>query len=222
MMSWIAINDPLRSPLLPPKGENYARKRTMTWSLGLMHNEQDDDTLADQAAAGDPGAMTALLERHFDYVNSVCRRIVRDPGRTEDARQETLFKAARMITSFDHRSSFRTWLHAIACNVSLNQLRSERRVPVPEPEGERAPSGTVGPASFERAVEARIDIDAALERMTVQYRDVIILRYLCDLDYEGIAEVLDISIGTVRSRLNRGIAQLRKIFLGNLSTVSDV
>jgi RNA polymerase sigma-70 factor, ECF subfamily len=75
---------------------------------------QSDAALAERAAAGDAAAMAALIDRHFDYVHAICERMLRDPAAAEDARQEVLYRAARGIRSFDRRSSFRTWVFAIA------------------------------------------------------------------------------------------------------------
>ena len=162
--------------------------------------------------------METLLDRHFDFVHSVCRRIFRDPGHAEDARQETLFRAASRIRSYNELSSFRTWIFVLARNVSLNVIRAQHRVPDPIA-AVRHPT-TSGPAQ-ERAVDTRLQIDTALDHLPRERRDVIVLRYLCDLPYNEIAEVLDVELNTVRSRLRRGLEDLREI-LGNPVTTSRV
>jgi RNA polymerase sigma-70 factor, ECF subfamily len=168
----------------------------------------DDAVLATRAAAGDAAAMAALLERHFDYVHAICLRMLRDLGAAEDARQEVLFRAASRIRSFDQRSSFRTWIFVIARNVVLNEIRSRGRVPVPAGAVDTADAGT------ESQADTRLDIDAALARLPAARREVIVLRYLCDLPYQEIAETLGIPVNTVRTRLRRGLGDLRLI-IGN-------
>jgi RNA polymerase sigma-70 factor, ECF subfamily len=168
----------------------------------------DDAVLATRAAAGDAAAMAALLERHFDYVHAICLRMLRDLGAAEDARQEVLFRAASRIRSFDQRSSFRTWIFVIARNVVLNEIRSRGRVPVPAGAVDTADAGT------ESEADTRLDIDAALARLPAARREVIVLRYLCDLPYQEIAETLGIPVNTVRTRLRRGLGDLRLI-IGN-------
>jgi RNA polymerase sigma-70 factor, ECF subfamily len=170
----------------------------------------DDAALASRAAGGDAEAMAALLQRHFDYVHAICRRMLRDPVAAEDARQEVLFRAASRIRSFDQRSSFRTWIFVIARNVVLNEIRSRDRIPVPA----GALGATMAVASGEPEADTRLDIDAALERLSAARRDVIVLRYLCDLSYQEIAEVLDVPVNTVRTRLRRALGDLR-VLLGN-------
>ena len=169
----------------------------------------DDGVLATRAGEGDRAAMEVLLERHFDFVHAVCRRIVDDPQLAEDARQETLFRAARRIRSYNHESAFKTWLFSIARNTSLNLVRAHHPRAELDPDRGARPS-TSGRAQ-ERAVDDRMEIDAALERLAGERRDVIVLRYLCDLPYNEIAEVLDVELNTVRTRLWRGLADMRKL-----------
>jgi RNA polymerase sigma-70 factor, ECF subfamily len=186
--------------------------------------EVDESSLVAAAQAGDMAAMNQLLARHFAYVNNLCRRMIQDRYRAEDARQEALFQAARRIETFDGRSSFRTWLHSIARNVCLNELRSvarHRPVLVEEPpetalprvashrprsHGARLPSPP-NPVA-ERTAE-RLDVESALAAVSPVFHDVLVLWFLCDLSYNEIAETLGIEINTVRSRLRRGKEQLK-------------
>ena len=179
-------------------------------------SERDDETLARQAANGDREAMETLLDRHFDFVHAVCRRILRDPGLAEDARQETLFRAASRIRTYQATSSFRTWIFVIARNASLNIIKAQHRVPVPVGEFPRAVAS--GPAQ-ERAVDTRLEIDAALEQLSKDRRDVIVLRYLCDLPYGEIADLLDVELNTVKTRIFRGLTDLRGVLATRSATV---
>ena len=161
--------------------------------------------------------MAVLLDRHFDYVHAICLRMLRDPVAAEDARQEVLFRAASRIRSFDQRSSFRTWIFAIARNVVLNEIRARERTPVPTAAIETA----ADVAGHEQAVNTRLDVDVALARLSAARREVIVLRYLCDLPYQEIAEVLGIPVNTVRTRLRRGLGDLR-VIIGNSSGLGGV
>lgn len=159
--------------------------------------------------------MAALLERHYDYVQALCLRALRDPVAAEDARQEVLLRIASQIRSFDHRSSFRTWVFAITRNVILNEIRARRRVPAP------AASRHARIADPSHAVDVRLDLSAALDQLPVARREVIVLRYLCDLPYDEIAEVLGVPLNTVRTRLRRALGNLR-VILGNSARDSGV
>jgi RNA polymerase sigma factor (sigma-70 family) len=170
---------------------------------------RDDAELARQAAAGDATAMTILLERHFDYIHAICLRMLRDRHAAEDARQEVLYRIASRIRSFDQQSSFRTWAFAIARNVILNEIRARNRVPMPA-----GIPDTVTAEPGEPQADARLDISAALDGLSAARREVIVLRYLCDLSYREIADVTGIPLNTVRTRLRRALGDLR-VILGN-------
>jgi RNA polymerase sigma-70 factor (ECF subfamily) len=113
---------------------------------------------------------------------------------------------ARGITRFDGRAAFSTWCYRIATNAALDELRRKRRRPVP---AEADPGAVVARGSGpDDVVAARVDVDAALRAVPEDFRVAVVLRDLCDLDYAEIAAVLDVPVGTVRSRINRGRAIL--------------
>jgi RNA polymerase sigma-70 factor (ECF subfamily) len=174
-------------------------------------SSRDDATLARLAATGDRDALETLLDRHVDRVHAICRRILGHREDALDATQEAMIAVARAIDRFDGRAAFTTWLHRIATNAAIDELRRRARRPVPsDPIVEPATPGTNGPD----AVADRLDVDAALARIPEEFRAAVVLRDLCDLDYAQIAEVLGIPPGTVRSRIARGRAALAAV-LGN-------
>lgn len=127
-----------------------------------------------------------------------------------DAAQEALIAVVRGLDHFDRRSRFSTWTYRVAVNASLDELRRRRRRPVSVDTADPlsvAHRPDASPA-VDRAVGDRIDVDAALARLPVEFRVAVVLRDLCGLDYAEIAEVLDIPPGTVRSRIARGRAAL--------------
>jgi RNA polymerase sigma-70 factor, ECF subfamily len=172
----------------------------------------EDGALALAAASGDRAALERLLDRHADLVHAVCRRIVADPDDALDATQEALIAVARGISRFDGRSRFTTWIYRIATNAAIDELRRRKRRPVPHdslPEPTRPQTDATG------AVDARLDVDAALQRVPEDFRVAVVLRDLCDLDYAEISEVLGVPPGTVRSRIARGRAALHAELAGN-------
>lgn len=168
-----------------------------------MPPEVDDPALAAAAAAGDRGALENLLERHVDLVHAVCRRVTGDPHDALDAAQEALISVARRIGTYDGRAKFTTWLYRVAVNAALDEVRRRKRRPVPEDDLPEP-----GGRSFTDAVDARLDVDAALAGLPVDFRIAVTLRDLCDLEYAEIAEVTGVPVGTVRSRIARGRAAL--------------
>jgi RNA polymerase sigma-70 factor, ECF subfamily len=169
-----------------------------------------DDALATRAAGGDRRALETLLERHVDRIHAVCRRVLGDREDALDATQEAMIAVARGIDHFDGRSAFTTWLYRVATNAALDEGRRKARRPEPVD----LPRETPAHVSPEDAVDARLDVDAALRDLPEDFRVAVVLRDLCDLDYAEIAEVLGVPAGTVRSRIARGRAALADA-LGN-------
>ncbi|MGH9223732.1 MAG: RNA polymerase sigma factor [Acidimicrobiales bacterium] len=164
----------------------------------------DDGALVAAAQAGDRSALETLLRRHHDRLYAVCRRLTGSDADGADACQEALISIVRGLARFDNRSSFGTWAYRVATNAALDELRRRRRRPEPEPDlPEVWEAGPVVVDGVE-GVADRLDIDAALGRLPAEFRAPVVLRDLCGLSYEEIAEVLDIPPGTVRSRIARG------------------
>jgi RNA polymerase sigma-70 factor (ECF subfamily) len=167
---------------------------------------EDDDQLVPRARAGDQQALDDLLRRHQERIHAVCRRLVGNDADALDATQEALISVVRGLPRFDGRSSFSTWVYRIATNAALDELRRRKRRPIvsldDERTGRREPVAR-GP-SIGQTVGDRLDIDAALARVPIEFRAPVVLRDLCRLDYAEIAEVLGIPAGTVRSRISRG------------------
>jgi len=181
------------------------------------HAAASDHELALAAAAGDRRALEVLLERHVDYVHAVCRRVLGHPEDALDAAQEAMIAVARRIGSFDGRAQFTTWLYRVATNAALDEARRRKRRPSPTDDGVLDGPSAAAP---DRVVAARLDVDAALARLPEDFRTAVVLRDLLDLDYAEIAEVLDIPIGTVRSRISRGRRLLGEWF-GNSDDLAD-
>jgi RNA polymerase sigma-70 factor (ECF subfamily) len=178
-----------------------------------------DGELVARAVGGDRGAMNELLGRHHDRIYAVCRRITGNDADAADATQEALISVVRHLARFDGRSGFGTWVYRIATNASLDELRRRRRRPllggtdsVGDVPARSATTGArdLGAMADHRAEEQisgvaeRMVVDAALASLPEDFRTVLVLRDLTTLDYAEIAELLDLPIGTVKSRIARG------------------
>ena len=122
----------------------------------------------------------------------------------------------RNVATFDGRSTFGTWVYRIATNASLDELRRRRRRPVVAAGGhddEPAPREAADDRAEQRieAVADRLSIDAALATLADEFRLPVVLRDVGDLDYAEIAAVLDLPLGTVKSRIARGRGALAKM-----------
>jgi RNA polymerase sigma-70 factor (ECF subfamily) len=162
------------------------------------------------AQGGDRFALDQLLRRHYDRIHAVCRRVAGGTRDADDACQEALIKIVRNLPRFDGRSSFGTWAYRIATNASLDELRKRQRRPSLHAVDEAHRPETVDPAAnvhTERFPD-RLLLDDALDQLSDDLRIAVVLRDVADLDYAEIAEVLDVPIGTVKSRISRGRAAL--------------
>jgi len=140
-----------------------------------------------------------------------------------DATQEVLLTIARRLDRFDGRATFSTWAYRVATNACLDELRRRRRRPEPiDPHVivERRP-GRTDDASM--TVPTRLALDEALDTLPETFRVAVVLRDVLTFDYAEIAQILDIPIGTVRSRIARGRALLAAAFIddGNLEPSAE-
>ena len=154
------------------------------------------------AQGGERDALDLLLRRHYDRLYALCRRMTGDDADAADACQEALMAIVRGLPGFDGRSAFGTWAYRVATNACLDELRRRRRRPEPGlPEGSaEVPS----PIDHVEASTTRVDVDRALQSLPADYRAAVVLRDVCGLSYDEIAQALDLPAGTVRSRIARG------------------
>lgn len=172
----------------------------------------DDSTLIQAAQRGDRQALDQLLRNHQSRIHAICRRIAGNDADALDATQEALIAVVKGLPRFDGRSKFSTWIYRIATNACIDELRRRQRQPTPGlPEHEQAdptPMAASTPRDPAETVTARIDVDRGLEQLPQEFRAAVVLRDVAGLNYNEIAEVLDIAPGTVHSRIARGRRQL--------------
>lgn len=165
----------------------------------------DESDLIAGCRRGDRAAQRALYERHADRVYRVALRLTRDEQDAFDVAQETFVRAFERMDTFDERARLGTWLYRIATNEALQLFR--RR------DTERRHLRVVGEqqndASRPESEAARQEVDDALEQLSEEHRVILILRYREGLNYDELADVLEIAPGTVASRLNRARDALR-------------
>ncbi|MCU4182971.1 sigma-70 family RNA polymerase sigma factor [Acidiferrimicrobium sp. IK] len=188
---------------------------------GIDLDRDGDAELVAAARAGERPAMERLLRRHHDRLYAVCRRVTGDDVDAADATQDAMIAIVRGLASFDGRASFSTWSHRVALNAALDELRRRRRRPLPALDGTGPRDGGSEPGGVGRPVPSdegrgarggdlgadvadRLDIDAALGRLPTEFKVAVVLRDLAGLPYAEIADILDVPVGTVRSRIARG------------------
>ncbi len=177
---------------------------------GSRPEESSDADLVAAARRGSRGALEALLRRHQPRLHAVCRRLTGNAHDADDACQQALIAIVRGLERFDGRSAFSTWAYRVTTNSCLDELRRQKRRSS-DFFGAEPTSHEGSTPNNEDQVALRLDIDAALATLPVEFRAAVVLRDLCALSYEEIGQALDIPPGTVRSRIARGRAALALI-----------
>jgi RNA polymerase sigma-70 factor (ECF subfamily) len=190
-----------------------------------VEQRREDDELVRRLRAGEEAAYEALLARFQQPVYNLAFRLASNPGDASDVVQEVFLKVFRNVGHFRRQSSLKTWIYRITVNEAHNQRRwffrhRSREVGLDD-ETDEGCSRTVadtGRSPFDCAFdrEKHVLIENALGRINPLFREVVVLRDIEDLSYEEIAEVLQISLGTVKSRIMRGREALREELTGGL------
>jgi RNA polymerase sigma-70 factor, ECF subfamily len=163
----------------------------------------DLDTLAARAAGGDQEALHTLLAEIQPRVRRICGRMLLYPEDAEEAAQDALLLVSTRIHTFAGRSRFTTWLHAVASNSARSTYRSLKRRSAELPTDELPP--TADPRTTSVIAGSRLDFLEALETLGVDHPALVeplLLRDIQELEYSDIADLLDIPVGTVKSRIH--------------------
>jgi RNA polymerase sigma-70 factor (ECF subfamily) len=175
--------------------------------------------LVRRVVAGDAAAFGQIVERYQDRLYNTAYRLV---GGAEDARdivQEVFVKAYENLERFRGSSALYTWLFRIAVNTSLSHRRKRKGIRLVAYSGD-GEEGNPGPALADHraadpsdrmmAAELEATIQDALDTLDEEHRTVVVLRDVQHCDYREIADILDVPIGTVKSRLHRARLMLRE------------
>jgi len=186
----------------------------------------DDATLVEKCRQGDSDAMERLIIKYQDRIYNVILRICANSDDAAELTQETFVKVIENISRFQGRSSFYTWAFRIAVNLTLNFRRRNNKLAVRSLEAQGKESGehkkqllreflrdddASDPAGLAQSKELCEIAVKALMRLDDAQRTVVVLRDIEGMNYAQIAGVLNIQLGTVRSRLSRARSNLRDI-----------
>jgi RNA polymerase sigma-70 factor (ECF subfamily) len=170
---------------------------------------EDDAALVRAARRGSSEAKEALARRHWDSAYRTAFLIVHDAGVAEDIAQEALMAALQAMGSFDRRRRFAPWLHRIVVNRSLDWLRSHRRRGELGLDETRSFSGH--PSEADVAQRLSSDLLGAVRALDPEDRAIVVLRHLFDYRAREIGRLVGLPASTVRTRLQRALAQLREL-----------
>jgi len=186
----------------------------------LQDRTADEALLVARSKEGDLAAFNVLVETHQSRVYNLCLRMLASPEAAEDAAQETFLAAYRSIDRF-WGTAFRAWLLRIAVNACTDELRRRRRRPQVSLEAGSAaadgplepPDSSPSPEEWALRQEVSRHIQDGLMKLPYDQRAAVVLCDVQGLSYEEIAQTLAVSVGTVKSRISRGRARLRRLLL---------
>ncbi len=174
----------------------------------------DDAQLIDETLAGHSAAFGQLVEKYQDRLYNTVVHVAGNAEDAQDVVQDAFVQAFLKLDTFQGSSAFYTWLYRIALNVAASHRRRKR--PTLSVEHVRETSGLEpidhadGPTETVERDECRQQVRQAIDRLGDEHRAVLVLREIDGCCYETIAEILEVPIGTVRSRLHRARLQLRE------------
>ena len=172
----------------------------------------DDHELVRRHLAGDPDAFREIVARHRDRVYALALRICGRPEDALDVTQEVFIGALRKLSGFRFEAMLSTWLHRLTVNAALDLARRRSRHEH-DALDEAAAIGDPAPGPEEHAVAAvrAAAVRRALASLSPEFRAVIVLHDLHDLDYQGVADALGVPLGTVKSRIHRARLELASL-----------
>jgi RNA polymerase sigma-70 factor (ECF subfamily) len=181
--------------------------------------------LVRRCVAGDAAAWEEIVQRYHRRIYNLCYRFAGSADDAQDLTQEVFIRMYRTLNSYDvGRGAFMTWITTLTRNLLVDHFRKTKNDRLTDsldatasdhedamPLGDRIPDGGPAPDSGVQSRETKETVHEALQKLSPELREAVILRDLQDLDYREIATVLKVPEGTVKSRINRGRAELARL-----------
>lgn len=199
---------------------------TASWSRPAVTELDQDAALVERCLAGEEAAWEDLVKLHTRRVYAICYRFTSNETEAQDLTQDVFLRIFKSVRSFRAgEGSFTVWLTRLTRNLLIDHYRRSRQERVTDSIEDQLPV-----LQEKRAAESRADgllagreaseaLQAALARLSPELKETVILRDLEELEYREIAQILSIPEGTVKSRLNRGRAELARILRRQKVTV---
>ncbi len=171
-----------------------------------------DEALLSSSLDGNTVAFDLLVDRYYERIYGYLNRFLKDSDMAEDLLQETFLRVWKKRGEFRNIASFSTWIYTIAGNLARSEWRRRKRWRMlrlgpsdseDEPEFELADDGAIPDQIVESRLAASELVDE-VAKLPERYRQVVILRDIQEMSYEEIAGIVQVPVGTVKSRLNRG------------------
>ena len=180
--------------------------------------ELTDEQLIRKFQDGDVGAYNQIVYRYKDRLLNFIYRFLNDLDRSEDLVQDTLLKLYTHKDSYKEIAKFSTWLYTIAANLSRTELRKNKRrktfsvTELSHDDREFIIKSTdVGPGEENISKNFEKNVQRALAELPDDFKTIIILRDIQELSYDEISKIVEVPLGTVKSRINRGRVKLQQL-----------
>jgi RNA polymerase sigma-70 factor (ECF subfamily) len=171
--------------------------------------------LVDRCRREEPGAFEELVDQYKNLVFALIARTIADRSRAEDLAQDVFLRIHRGLPYFRGDARLSTWIYRIVINVCTQDKGSARQaVSLDDPDA-RVPMPSTVDRHFSD-LELRDRLEKAIQQLPVQYRLLIAAHYLEGVQYEDLAEVMSLPLGTVKTQLHRAKRQLRQLLEGDL------
>ncbi len=199
-----------------------------------MDDIQAVNALVRRCVAGDAAAWQEIVQQYHRRIYNICYRFSGSPDDAADLAQEVFIKMYRTLSTFDTtRASFMTWVTTVTRNLLVDHFRKGKYDRVTDSldatagnqeDGltlaEKLEDRSAGPEARVRSQETQKLVHDALQKLSPELREAVILRDLQDMDYKDIAIVLKVPEGTVKSRINRGRTELARLLQRSYRQVS--
>jgi RNA polymerase sigma-70 factor, ECF subfamily len=173
-----------------------------------------DEALLAAHLRGDAGAFGELVARHERRIYGLCLRILGNREDAEDATQEAFLAALRKASSFRRAAAFSTWLYRIAVNAATDQARRRGRARLATLEPEDAGLAVAPGSELGEVVASAVAVQTALTQVPEEFRVAVVLCDLYRIPYADAAQILEVPVGTVKSRVFRGRLALAEHLAG--------
>ena len=184
-----------------------------------MESRKEDASFIKRALTGDQRAFKKLRQKYHDAIYNLIYRMIRDKDEVEDLTQEAFIKAFLSLSSFNDEYAFSTWLYKIATNNSIDYIRRKRLhtfsidKPIASSESDmifELPDSTYEPDQDMIERQRKRLLEDAINSLPVKYKQVIHLRHVEEKEYQEIAEMLKLPLGTVKAHIFRAREMLNK------------
>lgn len=187
-----------------------ARALKQSFTMGIC-SHLDDEECAKRAQRGDRAAFSELVARYQDRIYRFLVRLTHSPDDARELTQETFLHAYQALARWRADARLCTWLFRIARNLAFDWLRRRNRVafvPWDDDEAASHPDPAPAPDVVLEIAQRYLGLENALERLPLEHREILLLREIEEMSYDDIATVLNLNLGTVKSRIARARAGL--------------